>query len=95
MRGTETLCRLDCYWPASETPAPFQFYLCFGSLSGYQAMHMMEVRDGEPDISRQEWPLHRLMKNKQLRPFLQMAKDEGLLEGLGERTLRLLRLPLV
>jgi hypothetical protein len=48
---------------------------------------MMEARDGEPDISRQEWPLHQLMKNKQLRPFLQMARDEGLLQGLGERTL--------
>ena len=55
---------------------------------------MMEVRDGEPDISRQEWPLHQLMKNKQLRPFLQMAKDEGLLESLGERTPWHLRLPI-
>jgi hypothetical protein len=84
MRGAATQYRLDCYWPASETLSPFQFYLCFGSLNGYQALHMMEVRDGEPDISRQEWPLHQLMKNKQLRPFLQMAKDEGLVERLGE-----------
>ena len=45
----------------------------------------MEVRDGEPNISRQEGPLRRLMKNKQLRPFLQLAKDEGLLRGLCER----------
>jgi hypothetical protein len=84
MRGTPTQWRLDCYWPASETLSPFQFYLCVGSLNGYQALHMMEVRDGEPDISRQNWPLHQLMKNKQLRPFLQMAKDEGLVERLGE-----------
>ena len=45
----------------------------------------MEVRDGEPNISQQEGPLRRLMKNKQLRPFLQLAKDEGLLRGLCER----------
>lgn len=45
---------------------------------------MMEVRDGEPDISRQNWPLHQLIRNKQLRPFLQMAEDEGLLERPGE-----------
>lgn len=72
-------CRLDCYWPASERLEPFRFYLCFGSTNGYQALDMMEVRDGEPDISRQTWSIHQLMRNKQLRPFLQMAEDEGLL----------------
>ena len=82
-------CRLDCYWPASETLAPFRFYLCFGSTKGYQALTMMEVRDGEPDIPRQNWPLHQLMRNKQLRPFLRMAEDEGLLGRPGEWTSRL------
>jgi len=50
----------------------------------------MEVRDGKPDISRQHWPIRQLMRNKQLRPFLQMAEDEGLLER-GERTIWLSR----
>ena len=84
IRGKTTKWRLDCYWPASEVLVPFQFYLCVGSINGYKALHMMEVRDGEPDISRQKWFLHQLMKNKQLRPFLLMAEDEGLLEHFGK-----------
>lgn len=67
--GTPTQCRFDCYWPASETLARF----------GPPLDSEPCTWDGESDISRQEWPLHRLMKNKRLRPFLQFAKVEGLL----------------
>lgn len=84
VKGTAMQWRLDCFWPASEALAPFQFYLSLVSTNGYQALHMMEVRDGEPDISRKIWPLHQVMRNKRLRPFLNIAEEEGLLDQPGE-----------
>ena len=69
MRGTPTQCRLDGYWVKRDTYSLL-------SNSTFVSNPLVDTEpcicDGEPDVSRQVSPLHRLIKNKQLRLFLGM-----------------------